>query len=107
MKMLALREISLTISLLGNYNVLEAHPRTTQKILDLQKTEEELREFFEWETSPSQHELDTTLAALTGFFYQKNCHLALGTPEEGIIIIPRSRDCLKKVSNTIYESVKI
>ena len=101
MKMLALRGISLAISLQDNYNVLEAHSRTTQKILDFQNPEEELSEMFDWETSPSQHELDAALAALTGFFYQKNCHLALGTPEEGTIIIPRSRDCIKKISNTL------
>jgi len=98
MKMLTLRGIDLVSGLRETYNVLEAHPRTTQKILGFQNPEKELKEFFKWETSPSIHELDATLAALTGFLYQKNCHLSLGTSEEGIIIIPKNRDCLKKLS---------
>jgi uncharacterized protein len=69
MKMLSLREINLATSLRDTYNVLEAHPRTIQKILDLENPEKELNEFFDWETSPSQHELDAILAALTGFLY--------------------------------------
>jgi uncharacterized protein len=98
MKLLALRGISLASRLREIYNVLEAHPRTTQRILDIKNPEKELNEFFNWETSPSQHELDATLAALTGFLFQKKCHMSLGTPEEGIIIIPKNKDCLKKLS---------
>jgi uncharacterized protein len=99
MKMLALRGISLASSLRGTYNVLEAHPRTTQKILNLQYPEKELNKYFKWGTTPSPHELDATLAALTGLLYHKNCHIALGNPEEGIIIIPKNMDCLKKIEN--------
>jgi hypothetical protein len=103
MKMLALRGITLASDLRGTYNVLEAHPRTTQKILNLQNPEKELNKLFKWETTPSQHELDATLAALTGLLYHENCHIALGDPVEGIIIIPKNGTCLKKIENQYKE----
>jgi len=96
MKILALRGIGLAARLQGTYDVLETHPRTTQKILKLQNPEKELFEYFKWETEPSKHELDALLSALTGLLYHKNCYIALGNREEGFIIIPKDNDCIKR-----------
>ena len=101
MKMLTLRGIALATKLRKGYEVIETHPRTSQKILGF-NDQNDLNLFFKFADGSTQHELDATLAALTGFLYLKDCYIELGDPEEGTIIIPRDERCLKWLKNPNY-----
>jgi len=97
MKMLTLRGISLADELKKEYEVIETHPRTSQKILGLENLQRDLGRFFKIPDHVTEHELDAALAALTGFLYIKDCFCRLGDPDEGIIIIPQDKKCLELI----------
>lgn len=88
MKMLTLRGIGLGQMLRKDYEVIESHPRTSQKMLGFTDLKEDLSKIFSLPGDPSEHELDAVVAAITGYLYLKGCVLKLGDPEEGIIFIP-------------------
>lgn len=98
MKMLTLRGITLTYQLRKEYPVIETHPRTSQKMLGLGSSEH-LSRFFKLPGHATEHELDALLASLTGLLYLNDCYIELGNPEDGIIIIPRDKSCLKLLKN--------
>jgi uncharacterized protein len=102
MKMLTLRGISLASELRKKYEVIETHPRTSQKILGFKDQTHDLNQFFKFPDDATQHELDATLAALTGLLYLKNCYMEFGDPEEGTIIIPKGHRCLKWLKGPNY-----
>ncbi len=97
MKMLTLRGVKLASELKENYEVLESHPRTTQKILEFKDSLSGLNKFFKVSHCATVHELDAGILALTGWLYEKDCCIELGDPDEGIIIIPKSVNCLNKI----------
>ncbi len=92
MKMLTMRGIRLADELKKDYQVIETHPRTNQKLLGFQDLKEDLNQIYDLPEDPTEHELDAVLASLTGYLYLKGRVLELGDPEEGIIIIPRNRN---------------
>lgn len=96
MRMLTERAIALSNKLKRKYKVIEVYPRTVQKILGFNDLYPDLNRYFKLPTEVTDHELDAALAALTGFFYLKDCHMELGDPEEGTIILPK-RECLKEM----------
>ncbi|MEM2890163.1 MAG: DUF429 domain-containing protein [Candidatus Hadarchaeum sp.] len=78
----------------ANIDVIEVHPRTSGLIIfgtdDRKKWVEELkRRGYEFKGETSRHEIDAALAALTAFLYLEKRTEKIGTPNEGIIIIPR------------------
>lgn len=87
MKMLTMRGMSLKEKLY-DYNLLETHPRTVQKMLGIDDLGDYVNRHYEIKIKPTEHELDAFLAAYTGVFYLNNCYLELGKPEEGTIILP-------------------
>lgn len=89
MKMLTLRGIELARELRKDYQVIETHPRTSQKMLGFKDLKEDLSRFFKLPGDATGHELDAALAAVTGFLYLKGCVLELGDPEEGTIVVPK------------------
>jgi uncharacterized protein len=95
MKMLTLRGIALASQLRKEYPVIETHPYTSQKMLELKNLEHDLSRYFKIPPNATEHELDALLASLTGLLYLKNCYIELGNPEEGVIIIPWDESCLK------------
>lgn len=94
MKMLTFRGIKLAKELKKDFEVIETHPRTSQKMLGFKDLKEDLNRIYNLPDDPTQHELDAAVAALTGYLYLKECVLKLGDPEEGIIVIPRDESCL-------------
>jgi len=95
MKMLTLRGIKLASELKNDYELLESHPRTVQKILKFRDQLSGLNQFFSVSSKATEHELDAGVLAITGFFlYHKNCCIELGDPNESIIIIPKDVKCL-------------
>ncbi len=94
--MLTERGIALSDKLKRKYGVIEVHPRTAQKILGFDELYSDLSKYFKLPSEVTVHELDAALAALTGFFYLKDCYMELGDPEEGTIILPK-RECLKEM----------
>jgi len=99
MKMLTLRGIKLSSKIKNNYELLESHPRTAQKILEFKDPLSGLNQFFEIHDNATEHELDAGILALTGWLYNKNCCIKLGDLDEGIIIIPTSAKCLDIVND--------
>ena len=97
MRMLTERGIGLSNRLKGKYKVIEVHPRTVQKVLGFDDLYRDLSKYFKLHDGVTEHELDAALTAITGFFYLKNCYMKFGNPEEGIIIIPKGINCLKKL----------
>ncbi len=95
MKMLTLRGIALGKRLRKDFEVIETHPRTNQKILGIKDVKEDLGRILKIPNAPTEHELDAILAALAGYFYLNGCVLELGDPEEGIIVIPKNKGCIK------------
>ncbi|MBC7218755.1 MAG: DUF429 domain-containing protein [Hadesarchaea archaeon] len=95
MKSLTTRGIRLARKIRKNkIDVIEVHPRTSGLIIsgtdDRKKWMEELKQRgYEFNGGTSRHEIDAALAALTGSLYLKNKTEKIGTPQEGIIIIPR------------------
>ena len=87
MRMLTERAIKLAKNLKSEYEVLESHPRTIQKILGLQNTQK-VEKYFPIPPDISEHELDALMLVITGIFYLKNNFTAFGDSKEGIIILP-------------------
>lgn len=88
MKMLTLRGIKLAEKLKKDYQVIETHPRTSQKMMGFNNMENDLSQFFKLSGDATEHEMDAAMAAVTGYLYLKGCCLELGEPDEGIIVIP-------------------
>jgi predicted nuclease with RNAse H fold len=87
MRMLTERGIKLAEKLKKNYEVIESHPRTIQKILGL-SSPQQIEKYYPVPEGVSAHELDAALLVLNGIFYLKKHFMAFGDPEEGIIILP-------------------
>jgi predicted nuclease with RNAse H fold len=85
--MLTERGIKLAEKLKKNYEVIESHPRTIQKILGL-SSPQQIEKYYPVPAGVSAHELDAALLVLNGIFYLKKHFMAFGDPEEGIIILP-------------------
>ena len=94
MKMLTFRGIRLASELKNNYELLESHPRTCQKILKFNDQLSSLNQFTNVSDKATAHELDAGVIALTGYLYLNNCCIELGDPDEGLIIIPKNEKCL-------------
>jgi predicted nuclease with RNAse H fold len=94
MKMLTFRGIRLASELKSNYELLESHPRTCQKILKFKDLLSSLNQFIKVSDKATAHELDAGVIALTGYLYLNNCCIELGDPDEGLIIIPKNEKCL-------------
>jgi uncharacterized protein len=94
MKMLTLRGNEIASQLKKKYEVIESHPRTSYIILGYHEPFELLNKLFEVPSNVSEHELDAGILTLTGYMYMKNCHMELGDPDEGTIIIPKNAECL-------------
>jgi hypothetical protein len=88
MKMLTLRGIRLAKELKKDFEVIETHPRTSQKMLGFKDLKDDLNQIYNLPDEPTEHELDGVLAAITGYLYLIGCVLELGDPEEGIVVIP-------------------
>lgn len=102
MKMLTLRGVGLASKLKKKYNVIESHPRTSQKILEFKDPSAGLGKYFTVPQDASEHELDAGILALTGFMYLEGCCIELGDQKEGLIIIPQKSlmfDCLRPGSS--------
>ena len=91
MKMLTLRGNKLVKELEKEFEVIETHPRTSQKILGFNDLKEDLNRIYKLPDKTTEHELDAVLSAITGFLYLKGCYIELGEPEEGTITIPRKK----------------
>lgn len=88
MRILTERGIKLAEKFESNYEVLESHPRTIQKILGL-KNPQDIDKYYEIPSSVSEHELDAALLVLNGVFYIKGQFMEFGDPDEGIIVLPK------------------
>lgn len=88
MKMLTLRGIELAQELKKDFQVIETHPRTSQKQLAIKDIKKDLSRIYKLPNDPTEHELDALLAAVTGYLYLKGKCIELGDPEEGVIVIP-------------------
>lgn len=88
MKILTLRGIKLARELKEDFQLIETHPRTSQKQLGINDIKEDLSPIYKLPSDPTEHELDALLAAVTGYLYLKEECIKLGDPEEGIIVIP-------------------
>jgi len=78
MKQLTLRGKALREKLeLDGFRVIEAHPRTSKRILGIEK----------FEGSHNEHEGDACAAALTAFLYAQGKCREIGD-DEGVIVIP-------------------
>lgn len=88
MKMLTLRGIELARELRKDFQVIETHPRTSQKQLGIKDIKKDLSRNYQLPSDPNEHELDALLAAVTGYLYLKGECIELGDPEEGVIVIP-------------------
>jgi predicted nuclease with RNAse H fold len=94
MKMLTFRGIKLASILKKDYEVLESHPRTNQKILRFNDAEAGLKKYFRISPNATKHELDAGILALTGYLFLQDCCIELGDHNEGVIIIPKDVKCL-------------
>ncbi|MCE5215179.1 MAG: DUF429 domain-containing protein [Methanobacterium sp.] len=88
MKMLTLRGIRLAQELRKDFEVIETHPRTIQKMLGFKDLKDDLSKVYKLSNNPTEHELDALLAAMIGNLYINGLYLELGDPEEGTIILP-------------------
>ena len=91
MKMLTLRGIKISSCLKHKFEVIESHPRTSQKILGYDDPVSCLSKFFRVPANSTMHELDAGLLVLTGFLYLKKQCIELGDPDEGLIIVPDTK----------------
>jgi len=94
MKMLTFRGIRLASELKNNYELIESHPRTCQKILKFEDKLSSLNQFTNASYESTEHELDAGVLAVIGYLYLNNCCIELGDPDEGLIIIPKNDKCL-------------
>jgi predicted nuclease with RNAse H fold len=88
MMMLTERGIKLSNKLKKEYDVIESHPRTIQKILGFQSPQE-VEKYYEIPSDVNEHELDAALLVLNGIFYIKCQFMEFGDPAEGTIILPK------------------
>ena len=95
MKMLTMRGIRISSHLKQKYNVIESHPRTSQKLLGYDDPVSCLSKFFRIPANLTMHELDAGLLVLTGFLYLKKQCIKLGDPNEGLIIVPDIKKCIE------------
>ena len=80
MKQLTLRGKALREKLeLDGFRVIEAHPRTSKRILGIEK----------FEAAHNEHEDDACAAALTAFLYAQGKCREIGD-DEGVIVIPEA-----------------
>ncbi|MGQ9788048.1 MAG: DUF429 domain-containing protein [Candidatus Hadarchaeaceae archaeon] len=95
MKSLTVRGMGLAKKIRKNKtDVIEVHPRTSGLIIfgtdDRKKWIKELKQRgYEFNGGTSRHEIDASLAALTGWLHLNNKTEKIGTPEDGIIVVPR------------------
>ncbi|ADP77435.1 Protein of unknown function DUF429 [Methanothermus fervidus DSM 2088] len=90
MKKLVFRAIKLKNiieSLNKNTCVIETHPNTAKKMIDVSilkrfKTNKKISKM-------TIHEFDAMIAAIVGYFYKKKKYIALGDKNEGTIILPK------------------
>jgi uncharacterized protein len=95
MKMLTLRGIKISSYLKQKFEVIESHPRTSQKLLGYDDPLSCLSKFFRIPANVTTHELDAGLLVLTGFLYLKNQCIKLGDPQEGLIIVPDAKKSIE------------
>jgi predicted nuclease with RNAse H fold len=87
MKQLTLRGKALRERLESSgFKVIEAHPRTSKRILGIGR----------FEGANNEHESDACAAALTAFLYDRGECIEAGD-DEGIIVIPAGKGALKKI----------
>lgn len=77
-------------------DLIETHPRTSQRVFGFSDAVEEFFsfacEFFQFNKSlddTSPHEIDGLFAAFSGLFYSQGKFLEVGNHEEGSIIVPK------------------
>ena len=87
-RMLTERGIILADKLKKDYEVIESHPKTIQKILGFENPKE-IEKYYEIPFAVSEHELDAALLVLVGIFYIKGHFMEFGVPEEGVIFLPK------------------
>jgi predicted nuclease with RNAse H fold len=97
MRMLTERGIQIAKKLRNEYNVLESHPRTIQKILGFSNLYEDLKNYFELPENISEHELDAALLTIAGIFYTKKEFMEFGDADEGTIILPKETTDLNDI----------
>jgi hypothetical protein len=89
------------------YKVIESFPGSIQDVLGMPRKQaglERLRESlidygFKGDVSKEEitdHELDAITSALVGKMFLENNYLAIGDPSEGLIILPKRKEFLKK-----------
>ena len=88
MRMLTERAVKLGDKLKENYEVVESHPRTIQKILGFESPQD-VEKYYEIPPDVSEHELDAALLVLNGIFYIEGKFMEFGDEKEGIIILPK------------------
>lgn len=111
MRKLTLRGIKLRKIFEGKkFNVIESFPGSIQDILGMPRKQrgiEKLRKAlieygFEGDVKKKEitdHELDAITSALVGKMYLEGDYLAIGDPEEILMILPRRKESLKKFFN--------
>ncbi|MGZ7048056.1 MAG: DUF429 domain-containing protein [Methanobacterium sp.] len=87
MRMLTERGIILKEKLENDYEVIESHPRTVQKILGFESPRD-IEKFFKIPPDISEHEFDGALLVINGIFYIKGQFMKFGDSKEGLIILP-------------------
>jgi len=88
MRMLTERGMDLKEKLKNDYEILESHPHTIQKILGL-KNLEIVKKYYNIPSNINEHEWDAALLVLNGIFYNKGQFMEFGDPEEGLITLPQ------------------
>jgi len=89
------------------YKVIESFPGSIQDMLGMprkQKGLEKLREAllkygFKGDVEKEKitdHELDAITSALVGKLFLENNYMAIGNPEEGLMILPKRKESLRK-----------
>ncbi len=94
MRMLTERGIKLAAKL-KKHDIIEVHPRTTQRILGFENLYHDLGRYFKLPKKVTDHELDAALAAITGLFCTRNRFIEVGDPQEGTIILPKNKKDFK------------
>ncbi|MEN4017158.1 MAG: DUF429 domain-containing protein [Methanobacterium sp.] len=87
MRILTERGIKIADKLKSQYEVIESHPRTIQKILGPQNATK-IKKTFHLSKDISEHEMDAVLLVIAGINYYNNNFMEFGDKEEGIIILP-------------------
>jgi len=88
MRMLTERGIGIANELKKRFEVIESHPRTIQKILEIYDFEAVFKNF-NLPPNISEHELDAVLLVIAGIYYLNDNFMEFGDKEEGTIILPK------------------